>query len=125
MPVPKWAMCLTVALAALGATAPRARAEPLQPVRTIEITKENAERSAAAIAAAKNPFIGAPPPGIIVRRESDWRNARAQAPDSEADVESPVPAQLTANASDRAVVQIIKPGKTGPVVENWVVPRGR
>ena len=119
------AMRVTVAIAALAA-GPMAHGESSTPVRTIEITRENAERSAAAIAASRSPFIGAPPPGKTIRSTSDWQNARAQAPANDAKAArqgDPLSARLTTIAQDRAVVQVIKPGKTGLDVETSVVPR--
>jgi hypothetical protein len=124
----KPAIRLAVAVAVLAAAAPAVRAEPPKSVRVIQITRDNAERSAAAIAAAKSPFIGAPPRGKRVRSTPDWRNARAEAPGHDIDVaqqEGRLPARSAADASDRAVVRIVKPGKAGPQVETWLVPRGR
>lgn len=123
------AMGLTLSFFAFATLAPLAKADPAKPVRVIPITKENAERSAAAMSAAKSPFIGAPPPGRIVRTPSDWRNSRAQSLDNTADAapqveraDRPAP-DLHEDAADRAMVRIIKGSKTGLVVETRIVPR--
>lgn len=58
------------------AFAPNANADPQKPVRVIEISRENAERSAQIIAASKSAFIGMPPATAV--RSTDWRNAGAQ-----------------------------------------------
>jgi hypothetical protein len=129
------AMRLAVAIIALVALECAAQAEPPKPVRVIAITKENAEKSAAAIAAGKSPFIGVPPRGKVMRTEPDWRNARAALPVSEGKDGGPDDQATLARldgssaegssdvAPDRAQVQIIKPGKAGPIVETRIVPR--
>jgi hypothetical protein len=120
---------LALSIFAFVTIVPVANADPAKPVRIIQITKENAERSAAEMSAAKSPRIGEPPPGRIIRAPSDWRNSRAQSLDNEAApapqdiLTDPAPATFRTEAPDQAVVQIIRPGKTGFVVETHVVPR--
>ena len=124
-------MRLIMAVVLLAALSLAAKADP-KPIRTIEITKENAARSAAAIAAAKSPFIGMQPPGRSSTVREEWRNARAQLPDHDSHQVSPPDALppdalmsegVAVDASDRARVQIITPGKSGPVVKTYIVPR--
>jgi hypothetical protein len=116
---------LTLLLSALAPIAPSTAADPTKPVRIIQITKENADRSAAEISASKSPLIGEPPPGKIVPAPSDWRNSRAQSLENE---EASAPLNNStdgapATSSDQAVVQVIRPGETGFVVETQVLPR--
>jgi hypothetical protein len=123
-------MRLIMAVVLLAALSLAAKADP-KPVRVIEITKDNAARSAAAIAAAKSPYIGMQPPGRTVRANSEWRNARAELAENHshlarADVSRPddvIGESVAVDASDRARVQIITPGKTGPVAKTYLVPR--
>jgi hypothetical protein len=128
-------MRFAVAIVALTAVVPVAQADPSTQTRVIGITKENAERSAAAIAAAKSPFIGMPPPGRVIRTVSDWRNSRADLSDNEANgarkddqakivgVDNAARVKFPERGSDRVQVQVIKPGKAGTIVETTVVPR--
>jgi hypothetical protein len=118
-------MRLIMAVVLLAALSLAAKADP-KPIRTIEITKDNAARSAAAIAAAKSPFIGMQPPGRSRTVREEWRNARAQLPDHSHQVSRPddlMSEDVAVDASDRARVQIITPGRTGPVVKTYIVPR--
>lgn len=70
-------MRIIFAILTLFAFAPNAKADPQKPVRVIEISRENAERSAQIIAASKSAFIGMPP-ATVVRSGSDLRNASAR-----------------------------------------------
>lgn len=129
------ALRLTIAIVTLAAAAPLAKADPSEPVRIIAITKENAERSAAAMSAAKSPFIGMPPPGKVIRAEPDWRKARAEFSANETDAarqgdkadhvhaEASLDESNSDHAGDRARVQIITHGKAGPTVGVYFVPR--
>lgn len=51
-----------ILLLVFSVAAASAKADDVSPVRVISLTKESADASAAAIAAAKSPLIGAPPP---------------------------------------------------------------
>ena len=119
-------MRLAFATVLLAALISAAKADPPKSVRVIEITRENAEKSAQAIAAAKNPLIGMPPARTIFAVEA--RDTRAEVTERTAQakivpVDDLMVAQSPTDGSDRARVQIIKPGKTGPVVETFLVPR--
>jgi hypothetical protein len=124
-------MRFIVALLAVTALAPSAKADPDKPVRVIEITRENAERSAQIIASSKSALIGMPPAGKSVRTVSDdRRNARAQARERNASARQVLPkvmrvddGKLTTVAVGRAKVQITKPGQAGPIVETYLVPK--
>src|SRR6478736_1683927 len=79
---------LAVITSVTAAMTVETKAEEAKPVRVIEITRANAEASAALLAAAKNPTIGMPPQGRMVKEASAdtaaltspdrIRNARAE-----------------------------------------------
>lgn len=120
-----------LAIIILTALSNTAFSDPLPPARVIEITKENAERSAAIIAAAKSSLIGMPPPSKTVRLEPDWKNARAESPRNRKVVHPAQKPSIAAdlgdhlNSPDAVRVQIIKRGSAGIVVESHLIPKER
>lgn len=120
-----------VLLAIVGIGAAQAGDDRSTTIRVIEITRDSAERSAAALRAANSPFIGMPPQGKRVdRRLSDWQDAHAGIPRSKGKVARKDDRMKAAarvrlpEKSDAAVVEIVTRGKGEPVLKTYLVPRG-
>jgi hypothetical protein len=109
-------MRLIVAVALLTAATFTARAA--EPVRVIEISKDNAARSAAIIASAKSPFIGQSPQILTAAA----RNSRARASEAELRI-SHVERRAANSPIDRALVRVITPGADALAVRSYLVPR--
>ncbi|WP_157100166.1 hypothetical protein [Rhodoplanes sp. Z2-YC6860] len=110
-----------IVAAALLAFVPFA-ANAAEQVRVIDISKENAARSAAIIASAKSPFIGTSPQIV----STTARNSRAQASEADVRASRSVPrttTRTTAGSSDSALVRIITPGNDAVADRTYLVPR--